>query len=153
VMSTSTASTKHRPLATAKAAKNDEFYTMWADIEREMNAYLEYDSDVFRDKVILLPCDDPEWSNFSKFFALHFAEFGLRKLISTSYAPDSNPAKLNYQPTLFESESPAFDANKTHANGKRFTLEAKDIDGDGVITSTTFNGSTSRATATSAVAR
>ena len=100
-------------LSDAKAAKNDEFYTTWADIEREMNAYLEYDPDVFRSKVILLPCDDPEWSNFAKFFALHFTDFGLKKLISTSYAPDSNPAKVNYQPTLFETTSPAFDATKT----------------------------------------
>jgi adenine-specific methyltransferase EcoRI-like protein len=124
---------KNRHLGAAKAAKNDEFYTQWADVEREMNAYLEYDPDVFRDKVVLLPCDDPEWSNFTKFFALHFGNFGLKKLISTSYAPDSNPAKVNYQPTLFELESPAFDATKTHANGKKFTLEAKDINDDGVI--------------------
>jgi hypothetical protein len=40
-------------LAVAKAAKNDEFYTQWADIEREMNAYREYDPDVFRGKTIL----------------------------------------------------------------------------------------------------
>src|SRR5437867_3963822 len=106
-------------LNAAKAAKKDEFYTQWVDIEREMNAYLEYDPNVFRDKVILLPCDDPEWSNFTKFFALHFADFGIKKLISTSYAPDSNPATVSYQPTLFESESPAFDATKTHANGKK----------------------------------
>ena len=112
-------------LGAAKAAKNDEFYTQWADIEREMNAYLEYDPDVFRDKVILLPCDDPEWSNFTKFFALHFVDFGLKKLISTSYAPDSNPADDHYQPTLFETESPAFDATKTRANGKKFALEAE----------------------------
>jgi Adenine-specific methyltransferase EcoRI len=124
---------KNTNLVAAKAARNDEFYTQWADIEREINAYLEYDPDVFRDKVVLLPCDDPEWSNFTKFFALHFVDFGLRKLISTSYAPDSNPADLNYQPTLFESLSPAFDATKTHANGKKFTLEAEDISGDGVI--------------------
>lgn len=124
--------TKNSHLGAAKAAKNDEFYTQWADVEREMNAYLEYDPDVFRDKVILLPCDDPEWSNFAKFFALHFVDFGLKKLISTSYAPDSNPATVNYQPTLFESESPAFDATKSHTNGKKFTLEAKDINGDGV---------------------
>ena len=115
------------------AIKNGEFYTQWADIEREMNAYLEYDPDVFRDKGILLPCDDPEWSNFTKFFALHFVDFGLKKLISTSYAPDSNPAKVNYQPTLFESENPAFDAVKTRRNGKKFILKPKDIDGDGVI--------------------
>jgi hypothetical protein len=120
-------------LNAAKAAKNDEFYTQWADIEREMNAYLEYDPDVFRDKVILLPCDDPEWSNFAKFFALHFVDYGLKKLISTSYAPDSNPAKFNYQPTLFEMADPKFDEARTHANGKRFVLEPKDINGDGVI--------------------
>ena len=124
---------KNSHLGAAKAAKNDEFYTMWPDIEREINAYLEYDPEVFRDKVVLLPCDDPEWSNFTKFFALHFVDFGLKKLISTSYAPDSNPAKVNYQPSLFESKSPAFDATKTHANGKKFTLEPKDINGDGVI--------------------
>lgn len=125
--------TKNTNLVAAKAAKNDEFYTQWADIEREMNAYLEYDPDVFRGKVILLPCDDPEWSNFSKFFALHFMDFGLKKLISTSYAPDSNPAKINYLPTLFETNAPQFDENKTHANGKKFVLEAKDINADGVI--------------------
>src|SRR3954449_9980840 len=117
-------------LGAAKAAKFDEFYTQWADIEREMNAYLEYKPDVFRDKVILLPCDDPEWSNFTKFFALHFADFGLKKLISTSFAPDSKRAKIKYQPTLFESESPKFDSTKTRANGKLFTLEPKDLNGD-----------------------
>ena len=37
-------------LKEAKAAKNDEFYTQFHDIEVEMNAYLEYDSDVFRGK-------------------------------------------------------------------------------------------------------
>lgn len=120
-------------LNSARWTKQDEFYTQWPDIEREINAYLEYDADVFRDKVILLPCDDPEWSNFAKFFALQFVNFGLRKLISTSYAPDSNPAKLGHQPTLFEMGDPKFDETKTHANGKRFILEPNDISGDGVI--------------------
>lgn len=120
-------------LQAAKAAKNDEFYTQWVDIEREMNAYLEYDPDVFRGKTILLPCDDPEWSNFAKFFALHFTDFGLAKVISTSYAPDSNPAVVNYQPTLFEATSPAFDARKSHTNGKKFVLDATDHSGDGKV--------------------
>ena len=74
-------------LGAAKAAKNDEFYTQWSDIESEMQAYLEYDPDVFRGKVVLLPCDDPEASNFTKYFALNFNKLGLKKLISTSYAP------------------------------------------------------------------
>ncbi|WP_407689712.1 adenine-specific methyltransferase EcoRI family protein [Mycobacterium sp. HUMS_1102779] len=128
-----TSAVKNSHLAAAKSAKNDEFYTQWADIEREMNAYLEFDLDVFRGKVILCPCDDPEWSNFTKFFALHFVDFGLQKLISTSYAPDSNPAGAYYMPTLFETEDPKFDTTKTRVNGKKFVLERKDINGDGVV--------------------
>jgi len=120
-------------LSAAKSAKNDEFYTQWADIEREMNAYLEYNPDVFRDKVILLPCDDPEWSNFAKFFALHFTDYGIKKLISTSYAADSKPDTIEYQPTLFETEAAQFDETRTRANGKVFVLEREDVNGDGVI--------------------
>ena len=76
-------------LRAAKRAKNDEFYTQYQDIQKEMNAYLDYNKDVFRGKTILLPCDDPEWSNFTKFFVYNFKTFGLKKLISTSYAFDS----------------------------------------------------------------
>ncbi|WP_434621745.1 adenine-specific methyltransferase EcoRI family protein [Tabrizicola sp. M-4] len=111
-------------LSNAKRAKNDEFYTQWADIEREMNAYLEYDPDVFRGKTILLPCDDPEWSNFTKLFALHFRDFGLRKLISTSYAPRSNAGGSFYQPTLFETASPDYSAAKSMKRGRVFVLDA-----------------------------
>ncbi len=119
-------------LTAAKRAKANEFYTQWADIEREMNAYLEYDADVFRDKIVLLPCDDPEWSNFTKYFALHFANLGIRKLISTSYAADSKPG-IDYQPTIFETANPQFDEDKTRTMGKLFVLDAKDVNGDGVI--------------------
>ncbi len=118
-------------LSAAKTAKQDEFYTQWADIEREMNAYLEYDPDVFRGKTILLPCDDPEWSNFSKFFALRFTDFGLKKLISTSYAPESNAGGAFYTPTLFD--DPQFDESKDATHGKIFTLTPEDISGDGRV--------------------
>ncbi len=74
-------------LSSAKEAKKDEFYTRWEEIELEVNAYLEYDPDVFRGKTILLPADDPFESNFFKFFATHFNDYGLKKLISTSYDP------------------------------------------------------------------
>lgn len=110
-------------LSKAKNAKNDEFYTQYHDIEKEINAYLDFNPDVFRGKTILLPCDDPEWSNFTKFFAQNFARFGLKKLISTSYAPESKKYKSSYQPTLFEQNDPQFDKNKTTTNGKIFTLE------------------------------
>ena len=61
-----------------------EFYTQYYDIEREVEAYLDYNPDVFRGKTVLLPCDDPEWSNFTKYFAQNFERLGLKKLISTS---------------------------------------------------------------------
>ena len=83
-------------LKKAKKAKNDEFYTQWSDIEKEIMAYLDYDPDVFRNKTILLPCDDPEWSNFTKFFAQNFENFGLKKLISTSYAFESKNLETYY---------------------------------------------------------
>ena len=116
-------------LANAKTAKNDEFYTQYPDIQKEINAYLEYDPNVFRGKTVLLPCDDPEWSNFTKFFAQNFEAFGLKKLISTSYAVESKKIK-DWQPTLFETDSPYYNADKSRTNGKIFILD-EDINGDG----------------------
>ena len=113
----------NKNLSQAKNAKNDEFYTQYADIQAEVNAYLDYNPDTFRDKTVLLPCDDPEWSNFTRFFAQNFQRFGLKKLISTSYAADSKNFKTVYQPTLFEEESPQFDKKKTKVRGKIFVLD------------------------------
>lgn len=118
----------NKKLAAAKDAKKDEFYTKYDDIQREVNAYLEYDPETFKDKVVLCPCDDPEWSNFTKFFAQNFETLGLKKLISTSYATDSKKKKYGYdntqyhQLTIFELESPQFDEKKTASRGKIFTL-------------------------------
>lgn len=107
----------------AKKVKNDEFYTQYSDIQKEINAYIEYNPDVFRGKTVLLPCDDPEWSNFTKFFAQNFERFGLRKLISTSYAYDSKHIDEPYQLSFFEENSPKYDKNKTRSHGKIFILE------------------------------
>lgn len=115
-------------LGAAKVAKNDEFYTQYSDIEAEMNAYTEYNPDVFRGKTILLPCDDPEWSNFTKYFAANFTRFGLKKLISTSYAKSAG----NQQMTMFELESPLYDESKHETHGKLFTLTS-DKNGSGTI--------------------
>lgn len=118
-------------LGKAKTEKNDEFYTQYADIQQEMNAYVEYDPNVFRDKTILLPCDDPEWSNFTKFFAQNFEQYGIKKVISTSFAPESKKIKA-WEPTLFETDSPYFDADKSKTNGKIFILD-RDVNGNGKI--------------------
>ena len=122
----------NKTLTKAKAAKNDEFYTQFYDIEREMEAYLDYNRDVFRGKTVLLPCDDPEWSNFTRYFAQNFETLGLKKLISTSFAPESKTYKCGYQLSLFETESPKFDKDKTKTHGKIFVL-TEDTTGDGVI--------------------
>ena len=121
-------------LAKAKDVKNDECYTRWRDIEQEVLAYLDYDKDTFRGKTVLCPCDDPEWSNFTKFFALRFTELGLKKLICTSYAPDTKVTVYNRQLSLFEMDdtpfvdSPNFDKKKQTSNGKIFILEEKNTD-------------------------
>ena len=65
----------------AKVAKDDEFYTRMEDIEREVLQYTEY----FKGKIVLCNCDNPFESNFFKFFASQFKNFGLKKLIATCY--------------------------------------------------------------------
>ena len=121
-------------LGQAKKIKNDEFYTVYDYIQKEMNAYLEYDPDVFRGKTILLPCDDPEWSNFTKYFAQNFEMLGLKKLISTSYSIESKKMQYEsyHQMTLFELNSPQYDEKKAQVKGKIFTL-TRDKDKSGNV--------------------
>ena len=98
-------------LISAKKAKNDEFYTQYNDIETEMNAYVEYNPGVFRDKTILMPCDVPEWSNFTQYFVANFERFGLKKLISTSYAKSAGNSVVQTAPIV-----------RHDTRGKLFTL-------------------------------
>jgi len=114
-------------LANAKKAKQDEFYTQYVDIQKEVEAYLEFDPDTFRGKLVYCNCDDPFESNFFKYFAANFNKLGLKKLITTSY--DGSP--IAGQGTLF----PEYN----EGNGKRRKPKAlavaldhvKDEDGDG----------------------
>lgn len=125
-------------LGNAKKVKNDEFYTVYEYIQKEMNAYLEYNPDVFRDKTVLLPCDDPEWSNFTRYFAQNFEMLGLKKLISTSFSNEaknkSRPSELQvpYQLTLFDMESPLFDETLNRVRGKIYTL-SRDNNNSGCV--------------------
>lgn len=121
-------------LSAAKAAKNDEFYTQWRDIENEMMAYWVHNKDVFKDKTILLPCDDPEWSQFTRFFARNFEQYQIKKLISTSYAQASNAAIDTHQPAQEELELEDYDAERSWTRGRKFVLErGVDLTGDGQI--------------------
>ncbi len=69
----------NRNLGAAKAAKQDEFYTQYVDIQKEVEAYLEFDKATFRGKVVYCNCDDPFESNFFKYFAANFNKLGLKK--------------------------------------------------------------------------
>lgn len=81
---------KNANLHNAKNAKNDEFYTQLSDIEKE----LVYYKDHFKDKVVFCNCDDPEYSNFWKYFSLNFDHLHLKKLIATHYETDKQSYKL-----------------------------------------------------------
>lgn len=74
----------------ANKNKKDEFYTQLTDIEKEMRHYKEH----FRNKTIFCNCDDPEYSNFWKYFQLNFYELGIKKLISTHYEEDKPSYKM-----------------------------------------------------------
>lgn len=117
-------------LIKAKNEKNDEFYTQYGDIQKEIEAYLEYNPNVFRNKVVYCNCDDPYESNFFLYFVLNFKRFGLKQLITTSYKP--SPV-ANTQLGLFGDDTtltkikgrPKLTANKFLIN------EVYDMDGDG----------------------
>jgi len=116
----------------AKRARNDEFYTQYTDIQKEIEAYLEYDPDTFRGKVVYSNCDDPFESNFFRYFALNFNRLGLKRLITTSYKP--SPI-ANTQLGLFGDDvtiSPGKGRPKVTAN-KFIINEVGDMDGNGAL--------------------
>lgn len=80
-------------LGKAKKEKNDEFYTLLSDIEKEMKHYKEQ----FKDKVVYCNCDDARQSNFFKYFSLNFEFLGLKKLITTSYNANGKGTILLYE--------------------------------------------------------
>lgn len=80
----------NKNLHAAKTAKNDEFYTQLSDIEKELYHYRDF----FRGKVVFCNCDDPEYSNFWKYFQMNFIFLGLKKLISTHYEPGGQSYKM-----------------------------------------------------------
>lgn len=117
-------------LSSAKRAKNDEFYTQFIDIQREIEAYLDYDPQTFKGKVVYCNCDDPYESNFFRYFVLNFKKLGLKRLITTSYKPSP---LANTQLGLFGDDGtlpPAKGRPKVNAN-KFIINKVHDINGDG----------------------
>lgn len=120
----------NRSLSAAKAAKQDAFYTQYVDIQKEIEAYLEFDEGTFRNMVVYCNCNDPFESNFFKYIAANFNKLGLKKLITTS----NDGSSIAGQMTLF----PEYD----EGNGKRQKPKAlsviidhvKDSDGAANVT-------------------
>lgn len=83
-------SNSNKILNQARTNKKDEFYTQLTDIERELKHYREH----FKGKTIFCNCDDPEESNFWKYFELNFKFLGIKKLISTHYQGENASYKL-----------------------------------------------------------
>ncbi|MHB0947056.1 MAG: adenine-specific methyltransferase EcoRI family protein [Sedimentisphaerales bacterium] len=125
-----TRSSSNKNLTNAKRTKNDEFYTQYGDIEKEIEAYLEYNPDIFRRKVVYCNCDDPFESNFFRYFVLNFKKLGLKQLITTSYKP--SPV-ANTQLELFgDDENPKKRKGRPKVTANKFIInKVHDIDGDG----------------------
>ena len=118
---------KNINLGRARAAKKDEFYTQYVDIQKEVEAYLEYDPDTFRGQVVYCNCDDPFESNFFKYFAANFNKLGLKKLVTTSY--DGSP--IAGQGTLFP-EYNGGNGERRKPKALAFEIDqVKDVSGDG----------------------
>ena len=110
-------------LRAAEKAKQDEFYTQLADVEKELKYYKQH----FQGKVVLCNCDDPYESNFFKYFALNFNALGLKKLIATCYngSPVSgNELLLDFGDTIDDPKKIAYKVEIT---------EVTDVNGDGAI--------------------
>jgi len=117
-------------LRKARKAKSDEFYTQYVDIQKEVEAYLEYNPDTFRDKIIYCNCDDPFESNFFRYFVLNFDRIGLKRLITTSYKP--SPV-ANTQLGLFgDNQTVVQKKGRPKVTANKFIINSVgDIDGDG----------------------
>ena len=110
----------------AKRNKNDEFYTRLEDIEKELGHYKDY----FKDKTILCNCDDPRISNFFKYFALNFNNYGIKKIISTCYK--NQDVDLFTQNDCEKAVYIEYTGNPDDPTSTDFsTIEVKQLKGDG----------------------
>lgn len=114
----------------AKKSKSDEFYTQYIDIQKEVEAYLEYNPDTFRNKVIYCNCDDPFESNFFRYFVLNFKRIGLKQLITTIYKP--SPVANTHLQLIGDDTIITKSKGRQKITANKFIInEVGDIDGDG----------------------
>lgn len=125
---------KNENLKKAKKEKNDEFYTQLTDIEKELRHYKKH----FKDKIVFCNCDDPEYSNFWRYFSLNFEELGLKKLIATHYETH----KQSYKLEMWKDEAGVHSGIKTlKENGDFRSTESLELlkEADIVVTNPPFS--------------
>jgi len=86
----------HKHLLKARDIKRDEFYTQYEDIQKEISYYINYNPDIFRNKVIYCNCDNPFDSNFFKYFVNNFKNYGIKKIITSNYIHSPNSTSHLY---------------------------------------------------------
>ena len=90
--------TANSSLHQAKRAKNDEFYTQLGDIEAEVGKYWNFSGppenhrNPFEGKTVFMNCDDPQQSNFWRYFVQQFDFLKINRLIATHYEMDGSPS-------------------------------------------------------------
>lgn len=126
-----TTGASNNSLGAAKRAKNDEFYTQLTDIEKELRHYKSH----FKGKSVLCNCDDPEWSNFWKYFKLNFEHLGLASLVATHYAAGETSYKLEYAGVGEPVKSPLLGDGDFRSEECAALLQAADI----VVTNPPFS--------------
>lgn len=124
----------NKNLQLAKVKKNDEFYTQLTDIEKELCHYREH----FKGKTVFCNCDDPEYSNFWRYFSLNFAFLGLKRLVATHYETDKQSYMLEMYVDL---EGPHTEIKTLKQNGDFRSPECIEIlkEADIVVTNPPFS--------------
>jgi len=125
----------------AKKIKNDEFYTRYEDIEKELSMY---NKSVWKNKTVFCNCDDAvgdtemRTSAFSLYFIKNFKELELKKLICTHYSGEVDLfnqgskgyvfTKFGYREIDFKKEYPeGYNGSFDHPLSLKILKEETDI--------------------------
>ena len=115
----------NKNLQQAKKSKSDEFYTLLPDIERELQHYRNQ----FQNKTVYCNCDDPNSSNFFRYFIDNFHSLGLKKLIASCY--QENKRDLFSAPNEGEHGIYCVYTGETDISGRPTIPDYLPFDGDG----------------------
>ena len=121
---------RNQNLTAAKVRKNDEFYTRYEDIEKELENYKEF----FRDKTVYCPCDnfnDEKMNNFFKYFKNNFETLKLKTLLCSYYIENGNSEYIEIK-RIEENKEKDYKLNE---NNNNVSIYRQKLQGDGSFNS------------------